>query len=93
MLAIAKSKNGFTGEVYDLYSSLCSRIDQKPLTQRRVTQIIREMELLGVISTEVVNQGRYGRSQKAKIAVPVATIKDALKDDPVFSELIAAASD
>lgn len=91
MLAIARSKNGFTGEVYDAYSSLCGRIDQKPLTQRRVTQIIREMELLGVISTEVVNQGRYGRSQKTRIAVPLATIRDALKDDPVFSELIAAA--
>jgi cell division control protein 6 len=87
MLAIARSKNGFTGEVYDTYSALCKKIDQEPLTQRRITQIISEMELLGVISTEVVNQGRGGRSQRIRITVPLATVKDALKDDPTLAEL------
>jgi cell division control protein 6 len=88
MLAIAKSKNGLTGEVYDTYSSLCKKMDQEPLTQRRITQIISEMELLGVISTEVLSQGRAGRSQKIRITVPLSTVKEALRDDPAFAELI-----
>jgi cell division control protein 6 len=40
ILAIMKSKNGNTGEVYDIYSSLCNNAEHEPLTQRRITQII-----------------------------------------------------
>jgi cell division control protein 6 len=53
-----------------------------------VTQIISELDQLGLVSTDVVSQGRYGRSQKIKITVPLATVKDALKDDPIFAEII-----
>ncbi len=78
MLAIMKSKNGNTGEVYNLYSAICKKADHDPLTQRRITQIISELDLLGMVTTDVVSQGRYGRSQKIAIAVPPATIRDAL---------------
>jgi cell division control protein 6 len=86
VLAITKTKNGHTGEVYELYSSLCKHIEQQPLTQRRVTQIISELELLGLVSTDIINQGRYGRSQKIKITIPPTTVKEALKED--FASLI-----
>jgi cell division control protein 6 len=88
IVAITKSKNGNTGEVYEIYSSLCRQVDHDPLTQRRMTQIISRMDQLGLISTDIINQGRYGRSQKIKAAVPLATIKAALKDDAVLSEFI-----
>lgn len=88
IIAITKSKNGNTGEVYEIYSSLCRQTDHDPLTQRRMTQIISRMDQLGLISTDVINQGRYGRSQKIKITVPLVTIKAALKDDSVLSEFI-----
>jgi len=81
IIAVIKSKNGITGEVYDLYMSLCKHGEQKPLTQRRVTQIISELELLGLLSTDIVSQGRYGRSQKIKMTIPPATVRDAFKDD------------
>ncbi|HEV8404341.1 MAG TPA: AAA family ATPase [Nitrososphaera sp.] len=85
IIAVIKSKNGITGEVYDLYLSLCKHGEQKPLTQRRVTQIISELELLGLVSTDIVSQGRYGRSQKIKITIPPATVRDAFKDDSLAS--------
>jgi cell division control protein 6 len=78
MLAIMRSRNGNTGEVYNLYSSICKKADHDPLTQRRITQIISDLDLMGMVTTDVVSQGRYGRSQKIAIAVPPATIKDAL---------------
>lgn len=81
IIAVIKSKNGITGEVYDLYMSLCKHGEQKPLTQRRVTQIISELELLGLVSTDIVSQGRYGRSQKIKMTIPPATVRDAFKGD------------
>jgi cell division control protein 6 len=87
IIAITKSKNGNTGEVYEIYSLLCRQADHDPLTQRRMTQIISRMDQLGLISTDIINQGRYGRSQKIKVTVPLATIKSALKDD-ALQELI-----
>jgi archaeal cell division control protein 6 len=81
IIAVIKSKNGITGDVYDTYLALCKQAEQKPLTQRRVTQIISELELLGLVSTDIVSQGRYGRSQKIKIMVSLAIISEALKDD------------
>jgi cell division control protein 6 len=88
ILAIAKSKDGFTGDVYDTYSSLCKEVDQDPLTQRRVTQMISQLDLLGLVATDVINQGRYGRSQKIRIKIPLTTVKEALKGDSMFSALI-----
>lgn len=88
ILAITKSKNGNTGEVYEIYSSLCKRTDEDPLTQRRVTQIISELDQLGIVSTDVISQGRYGRSQKIKITVPMTTVREAMRSDSVFSDLI-----
>jgi cell division control protein 6 len=88
ILAITKSKNGNTGEVYEIYSSLCSLSEQEPLTQRRITQIISELDQLGLITSNVVSQGRYGRSQRIKITIPTLTVKEALKEDPILLHYI-----
>src|ERR671923_280926 len=88
LLAIMKSKNGNTGEVYETYSSLCKYTEQEPLTQRRMTQIVSELDQLGLVTTDVVSQGRYGRSQRIKIALPSLTVREALKDDPIISTLV-----
>jgi cell division control protein 6 len=88
ILAIIKSTNGITGKVYDIYLSLCKQTEQKPLTQRRMTQIINELDLLGLVSTDIVNQGRYGRSQKIKVMIPLTTVEEALKEDINFASLI-----
>lgn len=88
IMAIMKSKIGNTGEVYEIYSSLCRHTEQEPLTQRRITQIISELDQLGLVISNIMSQGRYGRSQRIKITVPVLTIKEALKDDPILSALL-----
>src|ERR687896_520188 len=88
ILAIMKSTNGTTGKVYDIYLSLCKQTEQKPLTQRRMTQIINELDLLGLVSTDIVNQGRYGRSQKIKVMIPLTTVEEALKEDINLTSLI-----
>ena len=88
ILAIIKSTNGTTGKVYDIYLSFCKQTEQKPLTQRRMTQIINELDLLGIVSTDIVNQGRYGRSQKIRVMIPLTTIEEALKDDIDLTSLI-----
>lgn len=88
LLAITRSKNGNTGEVYEIYSSMCRGAGQEPLTQRRVTQIISELDQLGLVSTDIENRGRYGRSQKIRVTVPLSTVRDALRGDATFTELV-----
>ena len=88
ILAIINSKNGNTGEMYDIYSSLCVRLEQESLTQRRITQIISELDQLGLVTTNIVNLGRYGRSQRIKLVVPLMTIREAFKDDILLSSII-----
>lgn len=88
VLSILKSQTGMTGDVYDIYISLCKRIQHDTLTQRRITQIVSELDQLGLITSNVVSHGRYGRSQIIKIAVSTNTILEALKDDTYLSTLL-----
>jgi cell division control protein 6 len=52
-----------TGAVFDGYSRVCSRSGMKPLTQRRVSDLISELETFGIINTSVTSKGRYGRTR------------------------------
>jgi archaeal cell division control protein 6 len=92
ILAIINCKNNNTGEVYNIYTHLCSQLEQEPLTQRRITQIISELDQLGLVSTNIINLGRYGRSQKIKLNIPTAAIKDAFKDDIMLTSIIKTVS-
>ena len=58
----------FTGTVYEHYRGLCGRIGLSPLTQRRLSDIISELDMLGVITARVISKGRYGRTRE--IVVP-----------------------
>ena len=73
---------------YMIFTYPFASIEQKPLTQRRMTQIINELDLLGLVSTDIINQGRYGRSQKIKVMIPLTTVEEALKDDISLASLI-----
>ena len=58
----------FTGEVYELYQQLCERIGLRPLTQRRISDIIGELDMLGIINAKVISKGRYGRTREITIS-------------------------
>jgi len=66
---IAQNKKNqiFTGEVYELYKKLCTRTDLRPLTQRRVSDILAEMDMLGIINAKVISKGRYGRTREISL--------------------------
>ena len=88
ILSIIKSKNGSTGEIYTIYQYFCSKIQQESLTQRRMTQIVGELDQLGLITTNIVNQGRYGRTQRIKLHIHISSVKQAIKNDPILSPFI-----
>jgi len=60
-----------TGEVNRIYETFCRQIDIDVLTKRRITDLIMELDLLGIISTKVVSKGRYGRTKEISLSIPV----------------------
>jgi archaeal cell division control protein 6 len=72
----------FTGTVYEFYKELCAKTELRPLTQRRLSDIISELDMLGIITARVISKGRYGRTRE--IMVPktllTANVKKLLQD-------------
>jgi len=63
----------FTGEVYELYKQICLKTSLRPLTQRRISDIISELDMLGIISAKVISKGRYGRTREIASAISPTT--------------------
>lgn len=53
-----------TGDIYNAYSEACRTNNTKPLTQRRVSDLLGELDMLGIITTNVISKGRYGRTRE-----------------------------
>lgn len=66
----SKNKPISTGEVYDFYQNYCNKVKIRPLTQRRISDIIAELDMMGIIHTTVISQGRYGRTRQISLGIP-----------------------
>jgi cell division control protein 6 len=82
---ILLEKNGVhninTGEVFNIYKRLCEEIDADILTQRRVTDLISELDMLGIVNAVVVSKGRYGRTKEISLSVPIDETEAVLLSD------------
>jgi len=58
-----------TGEVWDKYNRLCADKGLKPLTQRRVSDLIGELDMFGIIQARVISHGRGGRTRDIELAL------------------------
>jgi len=68
ILAITpQRKNFFTGEIYEIYSSICKKQRFNILTQRRVSDILAELDMFGNINAKIISKGRYGRTREISI--------------------------
>lgn len=67
-----------TGDVFDKYKEICTNNGLKILTQRRISDLIAELDMLGIIHTKVISHGRYGRSREISLAIE-GTVLDNVK--------------
>jgi len=88
LLAIMKANGSSTGEIYSSYKNLCKVVGKDGLTQRRVTQMLSEIELSGIISGRLIHQGIHGRTKKYKLTVPSEMIKKSFKDELTLQDII-----
>ena len=88
LLAIMKANGSSTGEIYSSYKNLCKVVGKDGLTQRRVTQMLSEIELSGIISGRLIHQGIHGRTKKYKLTIPSEMIKKSFKDELTLQDII-----
>ena len=93
---IINEKNGLTnistGEVYGTYEMACEHAGEKPLTSRRVSSLIRGLDMAGIITAKKTSRGRHGMSKRINSCLPPAF--DALhvmnSSEPVMNDVIGA---
>ena len=88
IIAIMKANGSSTGEIYSSYKNLCKILRKDELTQRRITQMLSEIELSGIISGRLIHQGIHGRTKKYKLTISSEMIKKSFKDDLSLQDII-----
>lgn len=58
-----------TGDVYSIYKKISNQSGYRQLTQRRVSDLISELDMLGVINAKVISKGRYGRTREISLGM------------------------
>ncbi|MFW9830197.1 MAG: ORC1-type DNA replication protein [Candidatus Thorarchaeota archaeon] len=76
-----KHPHPVTGEVQDVYGDLCAQLGMDPLTQRRVSDLINDLDAIGVVNAKVVSKGRYGRTKIIRLSVTKTMVADVLERD------------
>jgi len=88
ILSIMKANGSSTGEIYTSYKTLCKTVGKDELTQRRITQMLSEIELSGIISGRLIHQGIHGRTKKYKLTISSEMIKKSFKDELTLQDII-----
>ena len=77
-----------TGELYAHYRELATRIGVEAVTQRRISDIINELDMLGILSARVISRGRYGKTRMITLAADEDTVLAAIAQDPRLREVV-----
>ncbi|MCV0430765.1 AAA family ATPase [Nitrosopumilus sp.] len=88
LISIMKANGSSTGEIYSSYKNLCKAVGKDELTQRRITQMLSEIELSGLISGRLIHQGIHGRTKKYKLTISSEMIKNTFKDDLTLQDIV-----
>jgi len=81
LMAKQHGKGVSTGEVYELYTSVSKNFGLDPLTQRRISDLINELDMLGIANAKVVSKGRYGRTKVISLSISDRNLRDAFQED------------
>jgi len=88
VITIMKTPNISTGDIYSAYKSLCKITCQNELTQRRVTQMLSEIELSGLISGRMIHQGIHGNTKKFNLTISPDLVKNTLNPEEIFCDIL-----
>jgi cell division control protein 6 len=84
MIPKQEGKKMETGDVFEKYKEVCAQVHMPILTQRRVSDLIGELDMLGIINAKVLSKGRYGRTREIYLSIPedvLDKIREKLKEE------------
>lgn len=86
---VKKDENNFitTGDVYNTYTNIASQLYCPILTQRRVADLISELDMLGIINARVKSFGRKGRTKEIDVNISNDII-NILNSDELFQNFL-----
>ncbi len=70
-----------TGEIYENYRRICDELNIQSLTSRRVSDLLSDLDDLGLIISVKRSLGRYGRTRLIKVPDNDGNIKKYLLED------------
>lgn len=77
-----------TGEIYEVYNEICAEMAVTPLTQRRLSSLVNELDSMGLVNAKVISMGRYGRTKKIRLEVARSLIKDVFTGEDRLGHLV-----
>jgi len=88
LLSKTKVSYSITGDIYGIYCELCDQSGLSPLTQRRVSGLISELDMVGLLNARVVSMGRYGRTKKIRLGVGRSLVRKVFTNNDRFRDLV-----
>ncbi len=76
-----KDTSVITGDVYSLYKEICKGLNISPKSEKRVADLISELDMLGIIHARVKSFGRQGRTREIELNINKDIIEFVMKDE------------
>ncbi|MEM0139752.1 MAG: ORC1-type DNA replication protein [Ferroplasma sp.] len=74
-----------TGEIYENYRNICTELGFQPLTMRRISDLLSDLEDIGLLTTNTRSLGRYGRMKFIRVMGSINNIKSYILEDRAFA--------
>jgi cell division control protein 6 len=88
LLGKTKVSYSITGDIYGIYYELCDQSGISPLTQRRVSGLISELDMVGLLNARVVSMGRYGRTKKIRLGIGRSLVRKVFTNNDRLRDLV-----
>ncbi|MHC3128550.1 MAG: ORC1-type DNA replication protein [Candidatus Bathyarchaeota archaeon] len=88
LLGKTKVSYSITGDIYGIYCELCGQSGLSPLTQRRVSGLISELDMVGLLNARVVSMGRYGRTKKIRLGIGRSLVRKVFTNNDRLRDLV-----
>ena len=85
---LSKQESVNTGAVFDRYVDICNTLGMDVLSQRRVSDLINELGILGIVNAKVISKGRYGRTKRIQLSIPRNVSKAVLANNRLLSSFV-----
>jgi cell division control protein 6 len=88
LLGKTKVSYSITGDIYGIYCELCDQSGLSPLTQRRVSGLISELDMVGLLNARIVSMGRYGRTKKIRLGIGRSLVRTVFTNNDRLRDLV-----